>query len=175
MKQYKSFETARLLLKPTSEEDAALIYALLNTPKWIKFIGDRNVKSLEDAKEYIRNRMLTQLERLGYSNYTVIHKADSVKVGVCGLYDREGLEGIDIGFALLPEHEGRGYAFEAACEIKRAANEAFGLSLLRAITIKENVASQNLLRKLDFSYVKNIRLADDGEELLLFEYKNEKG
>ncbi len=160
------------MLKPTSEEDADLIYELLNTPKWIKFIGDRNVKSIADAQAYIRNRMQTQLERLGFSNYTIIDKADRVKVGICGLYDREGLEGIDLGFALLPQHEGKGYAFEAASEIKRAAKEEFGLSFLRAITVKENVASQKLLTKLGFGFVKNIQMPANQEELLLFECNN---
>lgn len=99
MKTYDTFETERLLLKATSKEDASFILELLNTPKWIKNIGDRNVKSLEAAQNYILERMTPQFERLGYSNYTVIRKADGAKMGTCGLYDREGLEGIDIGFA----------------------------------------------------------------------------
>jgi len=108
---YKEFETERLIIKPTSEKDGEFIFELLNTPKWIEFIGDRNVKSVEDAKEYIQNKMTSQLERLGYSNYTLIKKPDGVKIGTCGLYDREGLEGIDIGFAFLPEYEKKGYAY----------------------------------------------------------------
>ncbi|PRY13233.1 RimJ/RimL family protein N-acetyltransferase [Pontibacter ummariensis] len=170
MDPYKSFETERLILKPTSEEDASFIYELLNTPKWIKYIGDRNVKSIEDAAEYIRRRMRPQLERLGFSNYTVIQKAANVKVGTCGLYDREGLEGIDIGFAFLPEHEKMGYAFEAANEIKRAGIEEFGISELKAITIKDNFASQKLLKKLGFYFCRTTFLPNDDEELLLFKY-----
>ncbi len=119
MKSYKSFETDRLILKPTSIEDAAFILTLLNTPKWLKFIGDRKVRTLSEAKDYITIKMLPQLQRLGFSNYTVIRKSDHKRVGTCGLFDREGLEGIDIGFALLPDCEQKGYAYEAANELKK--------------------------------------------------------
>lgn len=77
---YKSFQTVRLILEPTSEKDAPFIFELMNTPKWIKYIGDRNVNSIEEAKEYIINKMQPQLEKLGYSNYTVIRKVDNVKL-----------------------------------------------------------------------------------------------
>ena len=106
MESFKTFETERLFIKPTSQEDAEFIFELLNTPKWIENIGDRNIKSVEMAKDYIASKMHPQLERLGYGNYTLIRKIDGVKIGSCGLYDREGLEGINIGFAFLPEYEG---------------------------------------------------------------------
>jgi [ribosomal protein S5]-alanine N-acetyltransferase len=174
MPSYKSFETERLVLRPTSEADAPFMFELLNSPKWIKYIGDRNVRSVEDAKNYIKSRMQPQLEKLGYSNYTVIRKSDQVKLGVCGLYDREGLEGIDIGFAFLPEYEGNGYALEAAKEVKRAGLEEFGISQLRAITIKENVGSQKLLVKLGFKFIKMVQLPTDPEDLMLFEFVNKR-
>ena len=171
MRQYKSFETERLILKPTSEEDALFMLALLNTPKWIKNIGDRQVKSVEDAKEYIKTRIKPQLEKLGFSNYTIIRKSDKVKVGICGLYDRDGLEGLDLGYALLPEHEGNGYAFEAAKEIKRVGVEVFGISRIKAITTKDNIASQKLLEKLDFKFKRIVQLSAGEEELLLYEFR----
>ena len=114
MGPYKTFESERLIIKPTLEEDAAFIFKLFNSPKWLKNIGDRNITSPDMAKDYILTKMQPQLERLGFSNYTLIRKMDHVKIGCCGLYDREGLEGIDIGFAFLPEYEGKGYAYEAA-------------------------------------------------------------
>lgn len=169
MSQYRSFETERLLLRPTSEVDAPFIFELLNTPSWLRHIGDRNVKSVEDASKYISDRMLPQLEKLGYSNYTVIRKSDQTILGVCGLYDREGLEGIDIGFAFLPEHEGKGYAFEAAKEVKRVGIEEFGITQIRAITAKENMASQKLLEKLGLKFIKLVQLPNDPEELMLYE------
>ncbi|RDV15413.1 N-acetyltransferase [Pontibacter diazotrophicus] len=170
MSPYKSFETERLIIRPTSEEDAPFIFELLNTPKWIEYIGDRNVKSVADAKDYIRTKIQPQLEKLGYSNYTIIRKADGVKLGVCGLYDREGLEGIDIGFAFLPEHERNGYAFESANEIKRVGVEEFGISQIRAITTKDNIASQKLLERLGLQFKKMVLLPNEDEELLLYEF-----
>jgi [ribosomal protein S5]-alanine N-acetyltransferase len=174
MRPYKSFETERLMLQPTSEADAPFMFELLNSPKWLQYIGDRKIRSVEDAKDYIKSRIQPQLEKLGYGNYTVIRKSDQVKLGVCGLYDREGLEGIDIGFAFLPEHEGKGYALEAAQEIKRAGLEEFGISQLRAIATRDNVASQRLLEKLGFQFTKTVQLPNDTEELMLFEFVNKR-
>lgn len=172
-KTYLSFETERLILRPTAEEDAELVFNLMNTPKWHLYIGDRNIKTIEDAKLYILKRMRPQLERLGYSNYTVVRKADQVKLGSCGLYDREGLDGIDIGFALLPDFEGKGYAYEAANCLKQAAWDEFGITTLRGITVSENLPSQRLLIKLGLVHSDNIRLADEDEELMLFELTKE--
>ena len=169
MPQYLTFETPRLFLRPTAKEDAPFILELLNTPKWLQYIGDRNVKTLEDAKTYIKTKITPQLERLGFANYTVIRKSDGAKIGSCGLYDREGLEGIDIGFAFLPLYEKQGYAFESARKIKEAATHQFGITLLKAITAKENIASQKLLEKLGLQFSKTIRLAGDTESVLLYE------
>ena len=172
MKEIKTFETERLILKPTSEEDSKFIFELLNTPKWIKYIGDRNIKTIDNAKDYIKTKMLPQLERLGYSNYTIIRKVDKQKMGTCGLYDRDGLEGIDIGFAFLPEYEQKGYAFEAAFKIKSVAFHEFGINAISAITTKDNTSSQKLLEKLGLKLIGTTKLPNDKEELLM--YKIEK-
>ena len=127
MTNHKAFDTGRLFIKPTSEEDAGLIFELLNTPKWLEYIGDRDVKTVESARDYIKNKILPQLKRLGYSNYTLIRKSDNVKIGTCGLFDRDGLEGIDIGFALLPEYERKGYAFELLSAAQTAGSEYIDL------------------------------------------------
>lgn len=167
----KTFETERLFLKPTTIEDAGFILELFNTPKWLQFIGDRNVNSEEDARVYIKSKMLPQQEVKGFSNYTVIRKEDRLLVGSCGLYDREGMEGIDIGFAFLPQFEKKGYGYEAANEIMRAAKEDFGITTIKAITAKENYGSQNLLEKLGLSCTGTITLPGEDEELLLYEEK----
>lgn len=168
MKNFKSFETERLYIRPTNEEDALFLLGLMNTPKWLQFIGDRNIKTLDHASMYIKNKIIPQLHRLGYSNYTIIRKGDNTKLGTCGLYDRNGLEGIDIGFALLPEHEGNGYALEATYRLQQAAFEEFGLNHLSAITAKDNTASQGLLVKLKFKLTGTVVLPEDTETLLLF-------
>ncbi|MEL6254883.1 MAG: GNAT family N-acetyltransferase [Bacteroidota bacterium] len=170
---YKTFETERLILRPTHESDAAYILEIMNTPKWIKNIGDRKVHSEAAAIKYIQERMLPQLERLGYSNYTVIRKSDGVKMGSCGLYDREGLDGIDIGFAFLPAYEKKGYAYEASSRIMKAAIEDFGIGLIKAITIPSNTASQKLLEKLGLKFQKRFFMEGDSEELMLYQWEVE--
>lgn len=171
MSQYKTFETERLIIQPTTEIDAGFILELLNSPKWIKYIGDRNVHTIDEARAYIQNKMIPQLEKLGFSNYTVIRKSDNEKVGTCGLYNREGLEGIDIGFAFLPQYEKKGYAYESVRKIKEAAIEDFKITEIKAITLKENISSQKLLEKIGLRFKETIKLPNDEEELMLFSFK----
>lgn len=169
--KYSSFETERLILKPASADDAAFVLALYNSPKWIKYIGDRNIKTIEDAKRYIEVKMLPQFEKLGYSNYIVIRKSDGAKIGTCGLYERDGLTTIDIGFAFLPAYEKQGYGIEAASKMKEIGIHHFNIKEMCAITTKDNFSSQKLLEKLDFTYVKIIRIPNDDEDLLYYEFK----
>ncbi|MCB0474694.1 MAG: GNAT family N-acetyltransferase [Flavobacteriaceae bacterium] len=165
---YLDFETDRLILRPTIPADAPFILELLNTPKFLKFIGDRKVKTIDQAEQYIKDRILPQLERLGYANYTLIRKSDGAKIGTCGLYDREGLDGIDIGFAFLPQYERMGYAFESAAKLQKAAFEIFGIKKLSAITTRENTSSQKLIEKLGLNFKEMIKLPDDDADLMLY-------
>lgn len=168
---FQVFETERLILKPTLEEDAELILALLNTPKFIKYVGDRNVRTVDEAKAYIKKKMIPQLERLGFGNFTLIEKSKNAKIGTCGLYDREGMEGFDIGFALLPDYEGLGFGFESANKLIQVAFEEFKINEISGITTKDNIASQKLLEKLGLELKGTINLPDDDEELLLYVLK----
>ena len=161
-------ETERLILRPTSAEDGAFIHQLVNTPKWLRFIGDRNIHSPAEAAKYIEEKMRPQLKTHGFSNNTVIRKSDDKKLGTCGLYDRPGLEGIDIGFAFLPEFEGQGYGFEAASALLEKAFAEYGLNKVVAITLPENIISQNLLKKLGMKQVDTILLPPEEVEFLLF-------
>lgn len=170
-KVYKEFKTERLIIKPTSEQDTELIYELMNSPKFIKYVGDRKIGSIEDAEKYIQVKMLPQLKNLGYSNYTIVRKSDNQKIGTCGLYDREGLEGIDIGFGLLPEYEGYGYAYESVKRLKKAAFEDFDITEINAIATKNNTSSHKLLEKLGMKLTGTTILPNDDEELLLFNVK----
>ena len=168
MKRYAHFETERLVLQPTTVEDAGFILELLNSPKWLEYIGDRNVHTEEDAKQYIKNKISPQLEKLGFANYTLIRKSDGLKIGSCGLYDREGVEGIDIGFALLPAFEGLGYGFESASKVLEIGKNELNIDRFSAITTKNNLASQRLIEKLGLRYIETIRIPNDEEELLLY-------
>ncbi|BDD11123.1 N-acetyltransferase GCN5 [Fulvitalea axinellae] len=173
MPQTKTFETERLYLIPTAEDDAEFIFRLMNSPKYHEYIGDRNIRTLDDAKTFIQEKMTLQLLRLGYSSYTLVRKSDGEKVGVCGLYDREGLEGVDIGFALLPEFERTGYALESALKLKQMAFAEFNISEIKAITTKENKASQTLLEKLGLKAEGTVVLPGTTNEMLLYRLKNE--
>ena len=98
--------TDRLNLKLASMEDAPFFLELYNTPTFIQFIGDKNLRSLEDARSYVQNRFLPQIERLGYGNYLIIRKEDGAKIGSVGIFEREGLDVQDIGFSFLEEFLG---------------------------------------------------------------------
>lgn len=167
----KSFETDRLWIIPTAIEDAEFQLQLMNSPLWLQNIGDRGVKTIEACEEYILNKIIVQKERLGFSNYTIFLKPDRVPIGSCGLYDRSEMEGIDIGFAFMPEYFGKGYAYESASTILKAGIEIFGLTKINAITIKTNISSQKLLEKLGMKYIKIIRFPNDDTDLLYYEYK----
>lgn len=169
MSNISSIETDRLLLKAIDESDAAFECELLNTPKFIAFIGDRNVRTTEEAAVYIKEKMIPQYERLGYGNYVVVRKGDNAKLGTCGLFDREGLEGIDIGFAFLPQYEGHGYAFEAASRLKEVAFSNFGLHTICAITTVDNTSSRRLIEKLGLQFIKITKLEGDDAELMYYE------
>ncbi len=164
----KEIETVRLYLKSVDTEDAPFILELLNTPKWIRFIGDRNVKDLVGSTEYIETRMLPQMEECGFGNYVLVRKEDGAKMGTCGLFKREGLDGVDIGFAMLPEFEGKGYSSEAAIKLKQLAKTEFHLERLNGITLPENTSSRKLLEKLGLKLSGTIRLPNDPEDLLLY-------
>ena len=112
--------------------------------------------------------MLPQFKKLGYSNYTIIRKSDNEKLGSCGLYDREGLDGVDLGFSILPKYERNGYILEASKELIKVAFDRFCITEIKAITTRENIASQNLLKKLGMRFIKTTRIPNDDIELLLF-------
>lgn len=171
MNSNNEINTERLILRPTNYDDVEFIIELLNTPKWLKYIGDRNVRTTKDAKEYIKTKILSQFDRLGYGNYTVIRKSDNKKVGTCGIYDREGLEGVDIGFGFLPEFEKQGYAFESSNKLLQVAINDFKIKLINAITLPSNKPSQKLLEKLGLKFVRVFCLPNDEDELMLYQIK----
>jgi len=169
MSNFFEFETERLQLLAITAADAPYLLALMNTPKWIKNIGDRNVNSIAEAAVYIRKKITPQFEKLGYGNYKVIRKSDGQFLGTCGLYDRPGLEGVDIGFAFLPAYEKNGYAYEAAKKLRDEGFASFGIHTISAITLPSNLDSQKLLKKLGLTFVKMIQLPNEDEKLMLYQ------
>ena len=169
---YKSFQTERLTLKPTSEHDSKFLFQLLNAANWIKYIGDKNINSINDAKVYVNTKISPQQKNYGYSVYTLIRKNDNIKIGTCGIYNRDGIEGFDLGFAILPKYENMGYGFESAKKIIKIYFKEFSLDSLSAITTKDNMSLIKLIEKLGFQFIRNIKLPHDEKEFQLFETRN---
>lgn len=160
--------TERLLIRPTDIKDAAFIYDLMNSPKYLQFIGDKNMRTIRKAEEYIRLKMIPHMKQFGYGNFTVLHKDNQRKLGSCGLYQRDGVSGVDLGFAFLPDFEKNGYAFEACTQLMKAAWDLHGITALNAYTSEGNVASQKLLNRLGFERNGNMQFPEEQEILLAF-------
>ncbi|MCA0152887.1 GNAT family N-acetyltransferase [Winogradskyella vincentii] len=168
------FNTQRLIVRPITIEDAPFVLELMNTPKWIKFIGDRNVHSVEEAEGYIKEKALPQLKTHGHTNNVVIRKKDGTKMGTCGIYHREGTDEVDIGFAFLPPYEGKGYAYEASSELMKFAKNQLKLNTIQAYTLEENTASRKLLERLGLELIGTGYLPNNNEELLMYRKTFEK-
>lgn len=157
-------ETDRLILRELdSASDAEFVFELLNTPKFISYIGDRGVRSLEQARDFIDNRYRTSYREDGYGLYAVEQKIDASVVGICGFVKRDYLEHADIGFAFLPQFERKGYGFESASAMMKYGRETLGFTDVFAITSLDNDVSGHLLEKLGFKFE---RLIDSGDEKL---------
>lgn len=163
--RHKLIETKRLFLRPTLEEDDKFIYQLMNTDKWKLFIGDREIHSVSDAREYIISRMHPQLKALGFANNTLIRKTDNVKIGTCGLYKRDGIDGLDIGYALLPEFEGFGFAREAVSAALSFGFDDLGYEKISAYILPSNQASITLVEHFNFQLNGLRKLSNDDEDL----------
>lgn len=162
-------ETERLEITKFSIKDAPFFMELVNSPNWIKYIGDRNTKTYEDAEKRIAEGHLKSYEEYGFGFYKLLLKSENNKpIGTCGLIKREELEDVDIGFAFLPEYEGKGFGYEASGEIIKLAKNSFKLKKLAAITNTDNKNAIKLLKKLGFTFEKQINPFKDGKELFLF-------
>jgi len=161
-------ETERLILRHQTVEDAAFILELLNDPSWIKYIGDKGVRTVEDAKTYIEKGPLDMYARLGFGFYLTELKDGGVPIGICGLAKRDYLEDVDVGFAFLPKYRGKGYAYEAASAVMEYAKSILRLNRIVAITTENNDASGKLLEKLGLRYEDLISFNNTDEKVRLF-------
>ncbi|HKY55243.1 MAG TPA: GNAT family N-acetyltransferase [Anaerolineales bacterium] len=163
----KILETERLILRQFSTDDADFILKLLNEPSFIQNIGDRGVRTLEDARSYILRVPIASYEQNEFGLYLVSLKETGESIGMCGLIKREMLEDVDIGYAFLPRFWSKGFAVEAALAVKEYARKVIGLKRLVAITDPENQASIRVLEKIGLRFEKMVRLSDDDIELKL--------
>lgn len=161
-------ETTRLQLRELTHDDAAFIQELVNDPGWLRFVGDRNIHSPEDARRYIDKIREGGYAKHGYGLWAVVSSATGETLGTAGLIRRDWLEDADVGFAFLERHRGKGYAREAVAAVLDVARGRFGLTRVLAITDPANTASHRVLEHAGFRFERPVIEAETGEELSLF-------
>lgn len=171
----KVFETERLFLRQFTPADADFIVQLVNTDGWLRFIGDRNIKSTEQAIEYLKNGPIKSYQVNGFGLYMAVLETGGTPIGMCGLIKREYLEFIDLGFALLPEYTSRGYATGMAKETIRFAFEKQNQKKVLAIVLQANEASISVQQKIGCEYEKSFTSTETNQELFIYQvHNNEK-
>ncbi len=160
-------DTERLRLRLLTLDDAPFYLEVVNTPGFIKFIGDRGIRTVEAAREAISNGPIAMQESLGHSLYLVERKEDGAPIGMCGLIKRETLTHVDIGYAFLPQFGGKGYATEAAAGVLAYA-PSIGIRRLLAITSPGNDASDAVLRRIGMRFEKLVYLTPEDTGTQLF-------
>jgi RimJ/RimL family protein N-acetyltransferase len=159
-------ETARLALREFDARDAEFVLRLVNEPSFLRYIGDRGVRTPDDARKYIADGPVAGYARDGHGLMRVERKSDGASLGMCGLLKRDALPEPDIGFSFFPEYWSQGYALEAASAVMRHARDTLAIGRILAITTRDNASSMRLLDKLGFRFERMIALGT--EELRLF-------
>lgn len=161
-------ETARLTLRAFTQGDAAFIVELLNDPDWLRFIGDRKVRSIADAQTYLSNGPIAHETTHGFALGAVQRTGDGALVGMCGLIRREGLDDVDLGYAFLPAYRGQGYAREAAAAWLACGFERHGLRRIVAITAVDNAASGKVLEAIGMRFERRLRVPGHDDDSMLY-------
>jgi ribosomal-protein-alanine N-acetyltransferase len=161
-------KTERLVLRHILPGDAGFMLALLNEPSFVRNIGDRGVRTAEDARAYIMNGPVASYERHGFGLYLVVLRDSGELAGICGLVKRDALDDVDIGFAFLPAHWAKGYAIESATAVRDYARDTVRLKRLIAVVQPENRPSIRVLEKLGLRPERMVRLDVEGPDLVLY-------
>lgn len=161
-------ETSRLTLHKMTLGDAGLMLAIWNDPAFVRFVGDRGIRAVEEAEDAMRHGILRLYEDYGYGPYRVSLKDSGDAIGICGLFRRDGLDDPDIGYATLPEYCGKGYASEAGRAVIEHARTALGLERVIAIISPENAASIGLIGKLGFEFERMHRMPNDDHDICIY-------
>lgn len=161
-------ETTRLTLRRLTPADAPFILELLNDPSFLRYIGDKGVRTREDAVGYITAGPIASYERHGFGLFLVELKEGRVPIGICGLLKRDWLEDVDVGFAFLPRFWSQGYARESASAVLDFGRDRWRLARILAITSPDNVASIGLLTKVGFRLDRVARWPDERSEIKVF-------
>ncbi len=163
-----SIETERLSLRWLTLDDADLMLAVWNDPAFIRYVGDRGIRTLEEARKEMVENALPLYTNFGFGPYRMALQDDDIPIGICGLFRRDGLDAPDIGYSVLPAYCGRGYAFEAARAVIDHARCELGLSRLLAIIAPDNEPSLGLIRKLGMRFERMHCMEDDDDEVCLY-------
>lgn len=161
-------QTGNLILEKLTVDDAPFIFELVNDPSWLRFIGDKGVANLEDARDYIQQGPVASYARFGFGMYVARRKADSKPAGICGLVKRDSLDAPDLGLAFLPEYRGYGYGIESARAVMKYGKTVLGLERIIAITAPDNERTIRLLQKLGMRFEEKVRFSEDLPENLLY-------
>lgn len=159
--------TERLILRELTHEDAAFILVLLNSQGFIDNIGDKGVRSLADAKSYLTDGPMKSYAERGFGLYAIDLAENGFSIGLCGLIKRPSLAHVDIGYALLPQYWGKGYAFEAGCATLALAKR-LNIHPVVAIVSEDNAASKVLLQKLGLVFECQMQLTAEDKPVDLF-------
>jgi len=159
--------TERLTLRRLSPADAEFIVELLNDPAFLQFVGDKAVRTADDACRYILDGPMASYERNGFGLWLVALKESDLPIGLCGLLKREALPDVDIGFAFLPDYRSRGYALESASAVLQYGRTEFGLKRIVAITDPENAGSIRVLQKIGMRFERMIAVSEGAPEIQL--------
>ena len=162
-------ETQRLIIRRFNLDDAEFVVQLLNDEYFIRYIADKNVRSISDAKEYLNNGAISSYRHYGFGLNLVLLKESKVPIGMCGLLKRDELEHPDLGYAFLPDFWGKGYAHEAASSTLKKEIANYSLSVVLAVTLLDNLNSNNLLKKLGFISKGTMTLYDSQNNV--YEYR----
>jgi RimJ/RimL family protein N-acetyltransferase len=157
----KIFDTERLTLRTITVDDAPFFLAMVNEPSWLQNIGDKGVRTLEQARESILSGPMAMQQKHGFSLYLTLLQGSLTPIGLCGLIKRDSLPDVDIGYALAPQFWGQGYAQEAAAALLVHAKTGLGLRRLLGITSPDNRSSCRLLEKLGMTFESIVKLTAD--------------
>lgn len=160
-------QTERLVLRQLELDDAEFIVELLNEAAFLRFIGDKGVRTPDDARAYLRKGPMESYGLNGFGLYATC-LLDGTPVGICGLVKRDGLDDVDVGFAFLSRYCSQGYAVESASAVLTHARQVLRLRRIVAITSPDNWGSIAVLDKIGFKFARMIKLTEDGSELKLF-------
>jgi len=160
--------TERLELRWLAAEDADFIVELMNDPDWLRYIGDRGIRSADDARDYIATGPVSMYSSLGFGLYAVELRESGTAIGICGLIGRDWLEGVDVGFAFLPRFRGMGYAHEAAAATVEYARNTLGLDRVLGIVSPDNHGSVRLLEKLGMTLERMAMPPAEAREVCIF-------